>query len=89
MTISIIRKGAKGMSERMTGFTPVLPKSQADPKRDYYNFTPLELLKVFKLCRDFAKKNGMKAYLVGSALKEATPRDVDISLTLPDDEFFA
>ena len=65
---------------------PILEKSHKHVW-DYKPITWGTFIKLRKISQQVANKFGYPVYLVGSALNKEVPRDIDISIIIPIDEY--
>ena len=70
----------------MTG-EPILGKNDPMPGMDNKLFTWRRLLVLRAWAQEVADAEGGSVYLVGSTLKKTHPRDIDVSIVLPHDEY--
>ena len=65
---------------------PTLSKNKSHPL-DYKELTFKDFLIIQEAAQEVANKIGYAVYLVGSALKKHNPRDIDLSIIIPYEEF--
>lgn len=70
----------------MTNGEPILGKARPD-HRDGRPLTWTRVLILRRWAQRVAREHGVSVYLVGSALTKARPRDVDVAVVWPVDEF--
>lgn len=66
---------------------PVLEKNDSHPL-DHQELTFKDFLIIQEAAQEVANKIGYDVYLVGSALKKHNPRDIDISIIVPYEEYY-
>jgi len=66
---------------------PIFLKNKPD-KRHYKELSFGDYLRIQNACQDAANRMGYPIYLVGGALKDHTPRDIDISIIVPAKEYY-
>lgn len=66
---------------------PILGKREPQPWRDHHPMTWARFLKIRAWAQEVAERTGWPVYLVGSALSKVRPRDIDISIIMPEAEF--
>lgn len=66
--------------------TPVFTKREPRPY-DYQEMTWGKFIKLREWAKKTSKELGYSIYLVGSTLKKEVPRDFDIVMTIPEQEF--
>lgn len=67
---------------------PILGKRPPDP-RDYTPIKWSDFLKIRRAAQIAADNIGYPVYLVGSALKKDIPRDIDITIRIPEADYLA
>lgn len=65
---------------------PILSKNESHPL-DYKELTFKDFLIIQEVAQEVANKIGYAVYLVGSALNKHNPRDIDLSIIIPYEEF--
>ena len=66
---------------------PVFKKAEKDP-RDYKELTFKDFIRIHNKAQEVADKIGYPVYIVGSSLVKALPRDIDIAIIMPPEEYF-
>lgn len=69
--------------------SPVLHKHPPRPDLDYKYMTWERFLRLRRWAEGVAKETGYPVYLVGSALEKVRPRDIDVSIIMPDEDYVA
>lgn len=69
--------------------TPTYEKSPFAPQWEYHHMTWEMFLITREWAQEVAKQEGYPVYLVGSTLLKPYPRDLDIAIVMPLDEFEA
>jgi len=65
---------------------PILSKNESH-SLDYKKLTFKDFLIIQEAAQEVANKIGYAVYLVGSSLKKHNPRDIDLSIIIPYEEF--
>lgn len=66
---------------------PKYGKMEPQPQYDYHHMTWEMFLTIREYAQEIANEEGYPVYLVGSVLWKPYPRDVDLSLIMPVDDF--
>jgi hypothetical protein len=66
---------------------PKYTKYEPQPHYDYHHMTWETFLTIREYAQEIANKEGYPVYLVGSVLWKPYPRDIDLSLIMPLDDF--
>jgi predicted nucleotidyltransferase len=84
-------KATKDPYSEITGgkevIQPKYGKMHSQPQYDYHHMTWETFLTIRECAQEIANKEGYSVYLVGSVLFKAYPRDLDISMVMPVDDF--
>lgn len=65
---------------------PTLGKAEPDP-RDYRKLTFKDFIIIQQAAQEVANNMGFPVYLVGSAIYKHSPRDIDLAIIIPHDEY--
>jgi hypothetical protein len=66
---------------------PKYTKHEPQPQYDYHHMTWEVFLTAREFAKEIANKEGYPIYLVGSVLWKTYPRDLDMSMIMPVDDF--
>lgn len=66
---------------------PKYTKHEPQPQYDYHHMTWETFLTIREYAQEVANEEGYPVYLVGSVLWKPYPRDLDISMIMPVEEF--
>lgn len=66
---------------------PKYTKHEPQPQYDYHHMTWEMFLTIKEYAQEIANKEGYPVYLVGSVLWKTYPRDIDMSLIMPLEDF--